>query len=268
MARPNRIKSKQVGVTYYHLMSRTANKVFLFSKGQVKTCLVDLLKRAAAFSGIELKAYVAMDNHFHIVCKVTRSEEKVPREELLRRYEILKGKLKAVKLADRWSELAAAGFDATLEAEEEQLRRRMNDISEFMKTFKEEFHILYKRDHECYGGIWSGRFKSTLIEDGDYLAMCKRYVELNPVRAGIVTQVKDYRWVWSEKPQENEVSVGPGPVEEWLMQRVAQIGEGKIFGSFGFVSKERYGYGSCFKGGAAVRWVGEGAYSTHGWKVA
>ena len=46
-------------------MSRTNDRRFLFVKGRIKTQLVDALKRAAAFSGVELEAYVAMDNHFH-----------------------------------------------------------------------------------------------------------------------------------------------------------------------------------------------------------
>ena len=44
------------------------------------------------------------------------------------------------------------------------------------------------------GSIWSGRFKSTLVEDGRYLATCIRYVELNPVRAGMVTRADAYAY--------------------------------------------------------------------------
>ena len=67
MARTARIKKSNNGTARYHLMSRTNDRRFLFEKGRVKTQLVDALKRAAAFSGVELEAYVAMDNHFHIV---------------------------------------------------------------------------------------------------------------------------------------------------------------------------------------------------------
>ena len=51
-------------------MSRTNDRRFLFEKGRVKTQLVDALKRAAAFSGIGLDAYAALDNHFHVVCNM------------------------------------------------------------------------------------------------------------------------------------------------------------------------------------------------------
>ena len=65
MARTARIKKSSNGTSRYHLMSRTNDRRFLFEKGRIKTQLVDALKRAAAFSGVELEAYVAMDNHFH-----------------------------------------------------------------------------------------------------------------------------------------------------------------------------------------------------------
>ena len=61
---------------------RTNDRRFLFEKGRVKTQLVDALKRAAAFSGVELEAYVAMDNHFHIVCKVVRGGEELTEGEI------------------------------------------------------------------------------------------------------------------------------------------------------------------------------------------
>ena len=105
MARTARIKKSNSGTVRYHLMSRTNDRRFLFEKGRVKTQLVDALKRAAAFSGVELEAYVAMDNHFHIVCKVVRCEDKLPEGELIRRVAALKGEQAAEDLASHWEEL-------------------------------------------------------------------------------------------------------------------------------------------------------------------
>ena len=76
----------------------------------------------------------------------------------------------------------------------------MNDISEFMKTFKEAFNVRFKRGRGYTGSIWSGRFKSTLVEGGRYLEICRRYVYLNPVRAGIVRRAADYAWCWIAPP--------------------------------------------------------------------
>ena len=91
MARTSRVKKTGSGTSYYHLMSRANDRRFLFEKGRVKTRLVDALRRAAEFSGIELEAYTAMGNHFHVVCKVVRDDEPVPEGELIRRVGVLKG---------------------------------------------------------------------------------------------------------------------------------------------------------------------------------
>ena len=55
-------------------------------------------------------------------------------------------------------------------------------------------------------------FKSTMVEGGIYLARCRRYIILNPVRAGIVSQTKDYRWVFARITAENEVFSGCLPI--------------------------------------------------------
>jgi putative transposase len=44
------------------------------------------------------------------------------------------------------------------------------------------------------GTVWEGRHRSSLIASDDYLLACHRYIELNPVRAGIVRDPGDYRW--------------------------------------------------------------------------
>jgi len=44
------------------------------------------------------------------------------------------------------------------------------------------------------GTLWEGRFKSCLVDAEDYLLACHRYIELNPVRAGIVAVPEDYTW--------------------------------------------------------------------------
>lgn len=44
------------------------------------------------------------------------------------------------------------------------------------------------------GTLWEGRFHSTLVDTDRYLLACQRYIELNPIRAGLVTRPGDYRW--------------------------------------------------------------------------
>ena len=286
MARTNRIKSD--GDAHYHVMSRTNGKRLLFEQGKMKSALVDALRRAAAFCGVELNAYAAMGNHFHAVVKVVKPDAPVDAEELLRRVGILKGERGKVALAARWRRLAEEGDESALAAEQKRLRVRMHDVSEFVKTFKEEFDRAYKRDRPYCGSIWSGRFASTLVEDGAYLARCKKYVVYNPVRAGLVTQAKDYPWCWCEDDEPFFAGTGPdgagaddlredsmedGPAgavpAEWWLRRVAQIGAGKVFGSVGFVLRIVTAQGERFRSrGVGAHPVGGIGYTTHGWRLA
>jgi len=266
MARTARVKKTSSGTSHYHLMSRANDRRFLFEKGGAKTQLVDALRRSAEFSGIELEAYAAMGNHFHVVCRVVRDDEPVPEGELIRRVGVLKGANAAHELAERWAEQRKAGLLSLVEADQNRLRSRMNDISEFMKTFKETFDVWYKRERKYTGSIWSGRFASTLIDGGRYRATCMRYVYLNPVRAGIVKHATDYAWSWIAAPDEPFEGTVP---EERLLRRVAQIGGGKIFGSEVFVVSMAFSLGDRFRSRSIAARAVEGlGYATHGWRLA
>ena len=261
MARTRRIKKDSDA--HYHLMSRTNDRRFLFENGEVKSELVSALRRAAEFCGVEIKAYAAMDNHFHVVVKVTKPDEPVCADELLRRVGVLKGEKAMHALEERWDEMLAAGLDATLKAEQDRLRARMHDISEFMKLFKEMFDRVYKRGRAYCGSIWSGRFASTLVQGGEHLARCKRYVVYNPVRAGIVAQAREYRWSWRE---EDEATDAGG---DWCLRRVVQIGAGVVFGDEAFVLATAFALGERFRsGGVGAHPVGDVGWSTHGWRLA
>ena len=267
MARTPRIKSSGEGTAYYHIISRCSNRQFLFRKDAAKDRLMDLAKRVAEFSGVKLLALTVMDNHFHILCSVTQSNEPVSQEEIIRRIGVLKGESAAQEVRKRWEDLAAAGFTSMLAAELDRYRARMNDISAFVKTLKELFAIWYNRRYDYCGSIWCGVFKSTMIESGRYLEYCRRYVIMNPVRAGMVTQIKAYRWVWSDNADEISLFTGFDPGGG----RVVQIGEGKVFGSAGFVRMWIGGMASRHKDAHEVLEMGSSetvGYSSHGWRLA
>ena len=267
MARTPRIKSSGEGTAYYHIISRCSNRQFLFRKDAAKDRLMDLAKRVAEFSGVKLLALTVMDNHFHILCSVTQSNEPVSQEEIIRRIGVLKGESAAQEVRKRWEDLAAAGFTSMLAAELDRYRARMNDISAFVKTLKELFAIWYNRRYDYCGSIWCGVFKSTMIESGRYLEYCRRYVIMNPVRAGMVTQIKAYRWVWSDNADEISLFAGSDPGGG----KVVQIGEGKVFGSAGFVRMWIGGMASRYKDVHEVLEIGSlemVGYSSHGWRLA
>ena len=67
-------------------------------------------------------------------------------------------------------------------------------ISKLMQSlgrrYVQYFNFKYKRS----GTLWEGRFRSCLVQSEHYVLACYRYIELNPVRAGMVENPKDYRW--------------------------------------------------------------------------
>ena len=73
-------------------------------------------------------------------------------------------------------------------------RNRLFDLSTFIKELKGRFAQWYNRRHGRYGVLWAERFKSVLLEGGEALAAVAAYIELNPVRAGLCADPKDYRY--------------------------------------------------------------------------
>ena len=146
MSRPNRIK--RTGNAHYHVMSRTGGKRFLFKDPAFKAKMVALLERSAKFSGVRIEAYCIMDDHFHVVCEVEKPESPLSEHEVLERIEVLKGTTFAERLRSHWERLRVSDQQAVLDLELARWTRRMHDLSEFVKTYKELVNIAYKREHE------------------------------------------------------------------------------------------------------------------------
>jgi hypothetical protein len=70
----------------------------------------------------------------------------------------------------------------------------MCDLSEFIKVIKQRFTMWYNRRNGLSGTLWEGRFKSQLIQGGEAARTVAAYIDLNPVRAGLVADPKDYHW--------------------------------------------------------------------------
>jgi putative transposase len=63
-----------------------------------------------------------------------------------------------------------------------------------MKHLRQRYVQYINRTYRRSGTLWEGRFKSCLAQDEAYILTCCRYIELNPVRAGMVAGPGDYRW--------------------------------------------------------------------------
>jgi putative transposase len=67
-------------------------------------------------------------------------------------------------------------------------------VSALMKHLGQRYVQHVNRRYRRSGTLWEGRFKSSLVSNDSYLLACYRYIELNPVRAGMVKHPAEYRW--------------------------------------------------------------------------
>jgi putative transposase len=74
------------------------------------------------------------------------------------------------------------------------LREKLSSLSEFMLEIKGGFAHFYNRRHNRRGYFWGDRFKSVIVENGETLINCLAYINLNPLRAGLVERPEQYRW--------------------------------------------------------------------------
>jgi REP element-mobilizing transposase RayT len=176
-------------------MSRTVGNAFLFEDRE-KEVLRKMIWQVADFCGVEVLTYCIMSNHFHVLIRVP-CVDSVSDAELLRRFKVLYPKPTKYQVASfaEVERLLKSGSEDAAEVRQ-QLLARMGDLSEFMKTVKQRFSIWYNRHHgNRVGTLWADRFKSVLVEgQGNPLQTMAAYIDLNPVRAGIVEDPKDYRF--------------------------------------------------------------------------
>lgn len=72
--------------------------------------------------------------------------------------------------------------------------QRAEGPSHLMKHLGQRYVQHYNRTHIRTGSLWEGRFRSSIVDSEEYLFRCQRYIELNPVRAGIVADPWEYPW--------------------------------------------------------------------------
>ena len=193
--REPRIKvSPEESEAIYHCMTRTVNGEWLFTDAD-KEMLRRLIWLLTEFCGLELLTYVIMSNHFHVLVRVFLASP-ISDEELLRRYRLLhpaKTKHDKMRFEILRAQLAA-NTPYALEWRRRMLRL-MGDVSQFMKLLKQRFSIWFNKTHGRFGTLWAERFKSVLVEPSfDVVSKVAAYIDLNCVRAGIVSDPKDYRF--------------------------------------------------------------------------
>jgi len=141
-----------------------------------------------------------MCNHIHILLEVPpQPEGGISDADFLKRLSVLYGEN---FVADVAGQLDAARHEGgveggNLERVEEIKGRftyRMHDLGQFMKGLMQRFTQWFNARHKRTGKLWEQRFKSVIVESGTAARTMAAYIDLNPVRAGMVEDPAEYRW--------------------------------------------------------------------------
>ena len=175
MARMPRLKVKGEAAVY-HVTSRIVGRERLLGKEE-KDHLLGLLKRFSKLYFVEVIGFAIMSNHFHLLVRMLPGDD-VSDEEI----------------RERFARHYGRGKKFPPGRNEEYYRRKWADISELVRDLKQNFSRWFNKRHGRTGYLWGDRFKSSIIERGEGLWNCVAYVDLNPVRAGMVKRPEAYAW--------------------------------------------------------------------------
>ncbi len=154
-----------------------------------------LMRMLENFSGCRVLSYCIMSNHFHMLLEVPpMPQDGLDDAEFERR---LRALYPETTVADVVKRMAAARTSGNISEAAEILASftyRMHSLSEFMKSLLQRFTGWFNRLHSRSGTLWEERFKSVIVEDGTAARANAAYIDLNPVRAGIVADPAEYRW--------------------------------------------------------------------------
>ena len=181
----------------YHLVSRVVDRRFVFTEKECEAFRM-FMRMYENFSGCRVLSYCVMSNHFHLLLEVPpMTEGGVSDELLLLRLSALYSEAFVAGVAAELAEartLGQVGEATRVAAIHARFTYRMHDLSEFMKGLLIRFTRWFNREHSRKGTLWEERFKSVIVESGVAARTMAAYIDLNPVRAGMVKDPADYRW--------------------------------------------------------------------------
>ena len=201
----SRIHGDPDAPSFYHLMSRTvADKReggMMFFDAFEKNVFAKQMRQIADFSGIEVLTWCMMDNHFHLLVRVPQREALIAdvladgRKLFWTKMLALYDKAEVKEIRDEIEALEKEGQARRAQAMVARFTDRMGDLAHFMQGLKFRFSVWFNRKYQRQGTLWHERFKSVLLE-GDTAVLNKvaAYIDLNPIRAGLVTDPGDYHW--------------------------------------------------------------------------
>jgi len=184
------------GKAFYHCVSRVVDRRKVF-EGKDKEVFRKIMRNLERFMGVRVVTYCLMGNHFHLLVEVPdrATLDPLTEGELRELLPLLHDSMAVGTIEeelDRAREQGDAGWQAEILARYE---RRRGSLSYFLKELKQRVTLYMNKKLDRTGTLWEGRFKSLLVERHEMSLMTvAAYIDLNPVRAGLVKKPEDYRW--------------------------------------------------------------------------
>ena len=184
------------GAGVWHCFSRIIDRTYLLDD-LAKDFFLKTLRAYEDLLGVEVLTFCLMSNHFHLLVRVPHHPEglDVPLDLILARMERAVGE-HAMKLIRRdlafWETL---GNHAAIEEWRQRQMKQMYSLSDFIGCVKQRFTRWHNAKTGRRGTIGEERFGSVVVEEEERaLRTMSAYIDLNPVRAGMVDDPADYRW--------------------------------------------------------------------------
>lgn len=176
---------------YYHCVSRCVRRAFLCGEDIVtgqsfehrRGWIEDKMLELANIFALDVCAYAIMSNHYHVVLHIDNDLAKNwSFDEVIHQWHQL---FNGCVLSQRYlnNENLGQAELKVLSDVVNKWRRRLMDISWFMRCLNESIARQANEEDNCTGRFWEGRFKSQALLDEATLAACMAYVDLNPIRA-------------------------------------------------------------------------------------
>lgn len=184
---------------YYHCISRCVRRSYLCgydAKSDVsyehrKSWVEKRLLFLGKIFAIDICAYAVMSNHVHIVLCVDKKTALswTLDNVLLQWHKMHKGTLLTRKYLK--GESVSESELKTIQNTAEIYRKRLHDISWFMRNLNEYIARKVNTEDGCTGRFWEGRFRSQALLTEKAVLSCMAYVDLNPIRAKAATNLHD-----------------------------------------------------------------------------
>lgn len=195
MTKPRHILMPAGSMGTFHVVSRCVCREFLLERDGRRERLAQGLARWLPHVGLDLHAYAIMSNHVHLVLRLRPDRVAGWDDETVTRHAL------AVMPARTGLDRSAVPVSPEVVARYAnhadwvaQQRERLSTPSWLMRLMKQEIALQANRREGCSGHFWESRYHSTALLDLPAVIACMIYVDLNPLRAGLVTVPEQAEW--------------------------------------------------------------------------